>query len=56
MKNLPKKPTKKRPEHKPSNGPSSPIVAATPPWIALVQPKAPESIDDAKVMENRTEQ
>ena len=53
-KKLPKNATIKRPEHKPSNGPSSPIVAATPPLLAFVQPKAPDMIDDAKVKKNRT--
>ena len=48
---LPKKPTINLPEHKPSKGPSSPIVAATPTFKDLVQPRDADRMEEAKVNE-----
>ena len=48
---LPQKARKNPPEHK---GPSSPIMAATPTFKHLVQPRDADTTEDAKVNMNKT--
>ena len=50
---LPKKPTTNLPDSSPSNGPSSPIVAATPTFKHLVVPRDAEKTEETKVNQNR---